>query len=122
MTEWVTLRGVLIPTARDLFRRSVIAIILNRFQGMTLGPPVYGPYLPGQGPYGPTFCVDLSSAPWLTPEQAARFSQQGLAAWSRSRSAAGASIPRPRPRRQRTTRPGGRPGWTGSRGASTWPG
>ena len=80
-SEWVCLRGGLIPTARDLFRRSVLALILNRFQGTDLGPPVYGPYLPGQGPYPPLpFCVDLGYAPWLTPAERALLATQGLGA------------------------------------------
>jgi hypothetical protein len=80
-SEWVCLKGSLIPTARDLFRRGVLARILNQFQGIDLGPPVYGPYLPGQGPYPQLpFCVDLGYAPWLTPEQFALLQSQGLAA------------------------------------------
>jgi hypothetical protein len=80
-SEWVCLRGGLIPTARDLFRRSVLALILNRVQGTDLGPPMYGPYLPGQGPYPPLpFCVDLGYAPWLTPAERALLATQGLGA------------------------------------------
>ena len=125
-SEWVCLRGGLIPTARDLFRRSALALILNRFQGTDLGPPAYGPYLPGQGPYPPLpFCVDLGYAPWLTPEQQlALLATQGLARLTRSPSAAGASTgPRPRrPRRRKRSdggvlgdRPGHRPGRPGRR-------
>jgi hypothetical protein len=80
-SEWVCLRGGLIPTARDLFRRSALALILNRFQGTDLGPPAYGPYAPGQGPYPSLpFCVDLGYAPWLTPEERMLLATQGLGA------------------------------------------
>ena len=82
-SEWVCLKGSLVPTAKDLFRRALLADIINGWSGTPWGPggDPFSPFGP-LGPFGgPLFTpADLGAYPWLTPEERELLRRQGLAA------------------------------------------